>query len=279
MNLKQYFLRRVSRIEPTYVIALIFYLVLEIALNEYSFDLIKHFLASVFYMHNIIYGEPSTLVNAAWSLEVEIQFYLLMPIFTYLIFKFKNRFLAIAIATCLFAALQVQLENITEIRSLLKYMHYFLVGFLAAEIFVSERSEIKLNKYVFDLVVVMSFLIIVVINFFGNVFLGDLIISICLFGVLMGAFHSKYFRKIVSNFWIVIIGGMCYTLYIFQKLILSVIYRVTMHLIVSDNYQLNLLIQIVIVSILVFIVGAFLFVLFERPYMRKEWYKFKKQKN
>lgn len=48
---------------------------------------------------------------------------------------------------------------------------------------------------------------------------------------------GKKLIKVVSNFWIVIIGGMCYTLYIFQKLILSVAHRITLAIKISDSYQ------------------------------------------
>ncbi len=83
VNLGRYFLRRLTRIEPPYVIALIFWLTAfgVSGLGEARFPvLLKHFPASLFYLHNAIYHQPSLVMPPAWSLEIEIQFYLLAPL-------------------------------------------------------------------------------------------------------------------------------------------------------------------------------------------------------
>ena len=41
--------------------------------------LLPHLLASLGYVHNIVYGVPSTINVVAWSLEIEVQFYILAP--------------------------------------------------------------------------------------------------------------------------------------------------------------------------------------------------------
>ena len=38
-------------------------------------------IASLLYQHNLIYGHGSAINGVAWSLEVEVQFYLLAPLF------------------------------------------------------------------------------------------------------------------------------------------------------------------------------------------------------
>jgi len=39
-----------------------------------------HLLASFFYLHNMIFGAfPGAVNGVAWSLEIEIQFYVLVP--------------------------------------------------------------------------------------------------------------------------------------------------------------------------------------------------------
>src|SRR5208282_2725980 len=79
-NLKRYFVRRLTRLEPPYVLALIFLFVLKLVAGRGTFTgLIPHLFASIFYLHNQIYAEPSSIDFVAWSLEIEVQFYILAP--------------------------------------------------------------------------------------------------------------------------------------------------------------------------------------------------------
>jgi peptidoglycan/LPS O-acetylase OafA/YrhL len=45
---------------------------------------------SSIYMHNIIYSNPSSVLGLAWSLEIEVQFYILAP-FLCFIFLIKHQ--------------------------------------------------------------------------------------------------------------------------------------------------------------------------------------------
>ena len=51
-------------------------------------DLIASSGASSLYLHNIIYNDSSSVLGVAWSLEVEVQFYLLAP---FSLFYFFNK--------------------------------------------------------------------------------------------------------------------------------------------------------------------------------------------
>src|SRR5215207_5804272 len=81
--LKNYYLRRVTRLEPPYLIALLIFFIAHVwILNAYSFSaLLPHFLASAVYLHTVIYHSFSPVLPIAWSLEVEVQFYILAPLF------------------------------------------------------------------------------------------------------------------------------------------------------------------------------------------------------
>src|SRR5687768_3535743 len=61
VSLKQYFLRRVTRLEPPYFLAITFFFVLKVLIGDRGLgflELLNHYLASIFYLHNIIYLEP-----------------------------------------------------------------------------------------------------------------------------------------------------------------------------------------------------------------------------
>ncbi len=76
-RLKSYFLRRLTRLEPPYIISmLVFFALLALSGRHET----AHLLASLAYVHNLIYAAPSTISSVAWSLEVEVQFYCLIPL-------------------------------------------------------------------------------------------------------------------------------------------------------------------------------------------------------
>src|SRR5438270_8567032 len=83
ISLRNYFLRRLTRLEPPYLIALLLLFAAQVwLLRKYSFTtLLPHLLASVVYQHTLIYQSFSWVMPVAWSLEVEVQFYILAPLF------------------------------------------------------------------------------------------------------------------------------------------------------------------------------------------------------
>jgi len=61
-NLRQYFFRRLTRLEPPYIVNLIIrFALLPLATADTYSDLFPHLFASMGYLHNIIYGSMSTI--------------------------------------------------------------------------------------------------------------------------------------------------------------------------------------------------------------------------
>jgi len=83
-----YLLRRVIRLEPPYVVSmtLLFAWIVvpwhhpmwygRVMLGVFG----PHYLATLVYLHGLIFGGPSWINGNAWTLEIEVQFYLLMPV-------------------------------------------------------------------------------------------------------------------------------------------------------------------------------------------------------
>jgi len=77
---RAYLLRRVTRLEPPYVLSLVLRLgLIVVVFHEDLQQLAPHFRASLFYVHNLVFADMSRVSPPTWSLEVEVQFYLLAP--------------------------------------------------------------------------------------------------------------------------------------------------------------------------------------------------------
>ena len=104
VSLKRYFARRLSRLEPPYLINLLaiwiigsFYVHVPLHLG------IRHLLASAFYVHQLVYRAPSTINGVTWTLEIEVQFYIIAPLLGQL-FRLQNPVVRRAILGGLIAA-------------------------------------------------------------------------------------------------------------------------------------------------------------------------------
>jgi peptidoglycan/LPS O-acetylase OafA/YrhL len=93
VDLHKYYLRRLTRLEPPYFVTVVLLFVLAIGVQGMTAaDLYPHLAASLFYLHNLIYGSASPVIGVAWSLEIEVQFYVVVPLLTFL-FAIRKRWL------------------------------------------------------------------------------------------------------------------------------------------------------------------------------------------
>ena len=90
VSLRKYYLRRLTRLEPPYFVTIFLLLPLGLWIHPAPASaIIPHLAASLAYLHNLIYGDQSTVLGVAWSLEIEVQFYLLVPLLT-LVFAIRS---------------------------------------------------------------------------------------------------------------------------------------------------------------------------------------------
>lgn len=83
-NIGRYFLRRVTRLEPPFMLNLILLAALSIfVMHKPISEVLPHLLASMGYVHNIAYQSMSTINAVTWSLEIEVQFYILAPLIAF----------------------------------------------------------------------------------------------------------------------------------------------------------------------------------------------------
>ena len=110
-------------------------------------ELFPNFLASLFYVHNIIYKHFSAVNSVSWSLEVEVQFYLLAPFVCY-IFCLKNKIIRrLLIVAIIFASICFSLHWAFHIGSILDKSCFFATGMLLADFYLLRKKDFNKPIY------------------------------------------------------------------------------------------------------------------------------------
>lgn len=276
VSLKQYYLRRLTRLEPPYVLALILLTVAILLKNIFSFnDLFPHLVASLTYTHTLIYDSMSWILPVAWSLEVEVQFYILAPFLAYLftLSKFQHRMLISGSAILLFAFLQetpLFLNSFALHMSLLGWFQYFLVGFMLADIYVSKKINFAIPKLAEFALGAFLLYCLSKFSYEGGVLQRVSYPLIC-FLFFMLVLHFSFWKKVFSIPLISIIGGMCYSIYLLHFAAISFIGNYTIHYKISDSLLINYLFQWMLIFPLIIAISAVYFLLIEKPCMKKDW--------
>lgn len=279
VDLKSYFVRRLTRLEPPYIIALLVLFVAHILLKtDTPAALFPHLMASIFYIHSFVYDKWSVINPVAWSLEVEVQFYILAPVMA-LLFQIRNAAVRRSILIMLIVVASVCsihfLPFIKEWhlrKSILVYIHLFLSGFLFADFYVAQANYFgqKANSWLIDLVGIMGVVLLYTCRSFSEPVL-QLGFSLGIILMFWAAFKGKFFNAFYSNRWIAIIGGMCYTLYLLHYPITKACIYYTHTISVSNSLGISILLQALIVVPVVLLIAAIYFIFIEKPCMYKDW--------
>lgn len=273
VNLKKYFWRRVTRLEPPYVFNLIFCALVAFIYYHQSFSyMAPHLLASIFYLHNVVYYTPSVINGVTWSLEVEIQFYILAPLISllFLISKAWLRRFVFLVLIALTGVVQaaLHLEDTVAMLTIVFYLQYFLAGMLLTDLYLTVGPHVG-THWIWDIVSLGGWPIVFLVSRDARWLHALLPFLIML--LYIAAFQGVVFRKFFSNLWIATIGGMCYSIYLWHFFTIGVFFKATKHLIVFHDFLLSFLVQIVTLGIPIAAVSVLAFVLIERPCMDPAW--------
>ncbi len=281
VSLKKYFIRRLTRLEPPYIIIMTILLfgavyVAKILTLEKG---IVSYLASIIYSHNIIFPDVLPELNgAAWSLEVEVQFYILAPLMAYVfsVKSFKVRRMSIIFTAVLFLIINHTVFSQSHFISLINYLQYFLTGFLLADLYISKSPLMPKTKFDF---MIGIFLFTVIWLFTEEDFNSDLhkfvwetVQLTAIFFLYYYVLFHKIFRflsfRMITN-----IGGMCYTIYLVHASVISLFGNYVCGVSFSKYSFINVSVYSVILLSFVLLVSSVFFLLVERPCMDPDWYK------
>lgn len=278
ISLKSYFLRRLTRLEPPYVLSMLLFFALLVGVGKYTPGILfPHLLSSIFYLHNLIYQAPSIINGVAWSLEIEVQFYLLAPLFG-LVFRIPSFFersviwiVSILFFSCLSFFYDPEIQNF---KTLIGYFQYFLAGLFLA--------DLHIFNFIFPNIKKINFFIFI-FGFLSLLFLLFADINSVIWIRLMYPFVILVFYYLVlkTTFWknifsikpLTVVGGMCYSIYLLHYIIISMVGNITIHYLWEDYFWLNYWIQIIIYLVFILTISTFFFLMIEKPTMNKDWYK------
>lgn len=275
IKLGKYYLRRVTRLEPPYILAITGIFILQLVTHQYPelslIQKMQHYFASLTYTHGLIYHHTPIITVVAWSLEIEIQFYLMAPIF----FKVLTLpALPRRVALLGFIAGMVLLQHFYMTPGLAltiyKFIQYFFVGILLADLYVSGVGT-SLAKQMWVAPATLILLTGICVMPIKEDLYGQL-----LFPYMIGAFYlivmrNDAIKSIFSYKFIPIIGGMCYTIYLLHYTIISAVGAVTLKIHLPGGYLPNLFFQLAILSTVILAISSIFYLNVERPFMDKKW--------
>jgi peptidoglycan/LPS O-acetylase OafA/YrhL len=237
-SLSKFYKRRLLRLEPPYIVAMLGCFLI---LTQYNPDPInapnfafttaplwQSLVASLTYTHSLIFGEHPRLNPPTWTLELEIQFYLLAPFLlrAYLLVKRRDLRLYFGGALCLALVILGHVINAAfdwenPIRhTLLADSYGFVLGILACDYFVAAQPFTQTAQRRYDLCLAVGYIGLITTGMFEyNLSLPGAIVNttvraICLLLVFIGAARGPMGRAILSTPWITLIGGATYSIYL-----------------------------------------------------------------
>jgi peptidoglycan/LPS O-acetylase OafA/YrhL len=264
VSIKAFFRRRLTRLEPPYILSLLIY-GFAIAVTQHRlWSLIPPLLTHIVYLRNFLPGESFNFVT--WSLEVEVQFYILAPLLGFL---YAIRVTAlrrgIMVAMILASVLIRTYMNRPITWNLPGQLQFFLVGFLLADLRAT-RTESTTSRW-WDLV---SLIVWIAVFIMPAAYL-DYTLPVLILLAYLATFNGPVTRQIFRTPWIALTGGMCYSFYLMHMLVISTAFRLTRHWIIPSSLPLSYLIQLVLLGTCIYLFCTAYFVLIERPCMDPNW--------
>jgi peptidoglycan/LPS O-acetylase OafA/YrhL len=279
IDIKSYFIRRLTRLEPPFVFSLMLFAMVHVfVLKESWLEIQNDFWAGLFYLHGLVFGEPNPINPVTWSLEVEAQFYVLVPLLFWLIFRFTNNGIRIGSIVAI-AIISIYLKWIFTLSgnqllgaTILAYFANFSMGILFAFVFVLDKQHwLKMKSYLFDLIGFVSVFLIFYFYKPQYIWYNNVIFNLAVFAMMVSAFKGKLFNYFYTRPWVYIIGGMCYSIYLLHYAFFHFLIPITSKISLNKGYVVDYLLQILIAVPVMLCVSIIFYVLIERPCMDKEW--------
>jgi peptidoglycan/LPS O-acetylase OafA/YrhL len=276
--LHAYFLRRLTRLEPPYIASLLILTAAGAVLGKWTFEAaLPHLLVGSAYLHGLVFREMNPISDVAWSLEIEVQFYVLVPLLAS-VFLVRRRW---ARRSAILAGAVVALVVSATLRNrwpwlaftIVAYLQYFAVGFLLADVYVLEweRTPTRSGRWDAAWILAWAGVLACIIPRPGLPILRTAVLPLLLGVVAAAGFKGTSTSRILSVPWLFTTGGMCYSIYLIHHSFLSITGRALIRVFGRAAYLVEVVAYGVVAVGLVVACSIVFFVLIERPCMDKDW--------
>jgi len=293
----KYFKRRLTRLEPPYLIVMLVSFAALLLLTNSGTALItgtrsfareaiplnQSLLASFFYLHGLVFLSYPRINPPAWSLEIEFQFYIVAPLILMLLFlvlkiiKSKKMFspfllvLLLALKILFYSFVPPPFQKFLVI----EYIEFFFLGFFLCYLFLNNYFEKNRSNLQTNFVFILGILILLITDYFlktERILILEISKFFGLFLFFFAVFSGGIGRILARSVWVSAIGGMCYSIYLLHLMIL----QVGVSFLFSEGYfggsfLGNLLIYSLMFLPVILIVSAIFYLLLEKPCMNPNW--------
>ncbi|MCQ9157213.1 acyltransferase family protein [Acidomonas methanolica] len=281
-NLSSFYQRRFWRIYPPYLIAMI---ICAAGLWHTIPAPISKLLISAFYVNGIINDAPSPFNPPAWSLEAEIQFYIIFPVVFYFYFIIKNNKARLTSGVVFFILISI-LAAFIHLRynfdgrfryALLAHFLFFGWGGVLADVLCcfKWRSSVAWDC-LFFLSLIATYLVGIWLTSvdanppgFGVWFATLLVSGITSVALVVGGIQGKFARRILCYPPICQVGVMTYSIYLVHVPVLEALSRLFLVHIHTHNSVLFWLLWVIPAILAVAGVSSVFYYFVEKPFAKR----------